>query len=300
MPDSTYFTPVTLAAPSLASLSAGARHDVARALEEDLGTGDLTASLISPTSVATAHIVAREAGVVCGRPWVDATLSAVSSDIDVQWLVAEGEFCQPDQVVVRLLGPARGLLNGERVALNFLQLLSGVASKTQTYCQAVVGSQVAIVDTRKTLPGLRMAQKYAVAVGGGVNHRIGLFDAILIKENHIAAAGGVREALAQAQLVAQADTTDTLKFVQIEVETLDQLALALQAGANMVLLDNMDLATLRQAVDMNGGRAVLEVSGGVTVERLAELAATGVNRISIGGLTKDVRAMDYSMRFQVT
>jgi nicotinate-nucleotide pyrophosphorylase (carboxylating) len=145
-----------------------------------------------------------------------------------------------------------------------------------------------------------MAQKYAVAVGGGVNHRIGLFDAILIKENHIAASGGVREALAQAQLVAQADTTDTLKFVQIEVETLDQLALALQAGANMVLLDNMDLATLRQAVDMNGGRAVLEVSGGVTVERLAELAATGVNRISIGGLTKDVRAMDYSMRFQVT
>ena len=287
MPDSTYFKPATLAAPSLASLSAGARHDVARALEEDLGTGDLTASLISPTSVATAHIVAREAGVVCGRPWVDATFSAVNSDIDVQWLVAEGETCHPDQVVVRLLGPARGLL-------------SGVASKTQTYCQAVVGSQVAIVDTRKTLPGLRMAQKYAVAVGGGVNHRIGLFDAILIKENHIAAAGGVREALAQAQLVAQADTTDTLKFVQIEVETLDQLALALQAGANMVLLDNMDLATLRQAVGMNGGRAVLEVSGGVTVERLAELAATGVNRISIGGLTKDVRAMDYSMRFQVT
>ena len=176
---------------------------------------------------------------------------------------------------------------------------SAVATKTQAYCQAVAGTNAAIVDTRKTLPGLRKAQKYAVAVGGGVNHRIGLFDAILIKENHIAAAGGVRQVLEQAHAVAQTPAASALKFVQIEVETLEQLHQALDAGANMVLLDNMDMASLRQAVVINAGRAVLEVSGGVTFERLVELASTGVDRISIGGLTKDVRATDYSMRFQV-
>lgn len=299
MSDSISFKPANLQAPSWAHLSHSAASDVALALAEDVGAGDLTASLIAPTSQASAHIVAREAAVVCGRPWVEAAFAAVSADISLQWQVQEGDACAPDQVVLRLQGPARALLTAERVALNFLQMQSAVATKTQAYCQAVAGTNAAIVDTRKTLPGLRMAQKYAVAVGGGVNHRIGLFDAILIKENHIAAAGGVRQVLEQAHAVAQTPAASALKFVQIEVETLEQLHQALDAGANMVLLDNMDMASLRQAVVINAGRAVLEVSGGVTFERLVELASTGVDRISIGGLTKDVRATDYSMRFQV-
>jgi nicotinate-nucleotide pyrophosphorylase (carboxylating) len=298
MSDFLSFKPADVTAPGLQDLSAGAAHDVAIALAEDVAQGDLTANLIDPATQAHARIVAREAAVVCGRPWVEAAFAAVDAAIELRWLVQEGAVCAADQVVLEMRGPARSLLTAERTALNFLQLLSAVATKTQTYCQAVAGSKAAIVDTRKTLPGLRMAQKYAVAVGGGVNHRIGLFDAILIKENHIAAAGGVYQALSQAHAVAQGPGGHALKFVQIEVETLAQLHQALDAGANMILLDNMSLDTLRQAVDINAGRAVLEVSGGVTFERLAALAATGVDRISIGGLTKDVVAVDYSMRFQ--
>ncbi|MDD2713895.1 MAG: carboxylating nicotinate-nucleotide diphosphorylase, partial [Simplicispira sp.] len=205
----------------------------------------------------------------------------------------EGERCAADQVVLEIEGNARALLSGERTALNFLQLLSGVATKTATYVAAVAGTQAHIVDTRKTLPGLRLAQKYAVRVGGGTNHRIGLHDAVLIKENHIAAAGGVTAVLRAAQAVAQ-----KAQFIEIEVETLAQLEEALDAGAQMVLLDNMAVSTLQEAVRLNAGRAVLEISGGVTLDGLRVLAETGVNRISIGGLTKDVKATDFSMRLQ--
>jgi nicotinate-nucleotide pyrophosphorylase (carboxylating) len=283
-----------------AGLAALARQDVALALAEDVGTGDLTARLIDRHRMASARIVAREAAVLCGSPWVAAALTALDPNVQMHWRVAEGQTCAPDQVVLELQGAARSLLTAERTALNFLQLLSGVASKTASYVAAVAGTQAKIVDTRKTLPGLRLAQKYAVRVGGGVNHRIGLFDAILIKENHIAAAGGVAQVLAQAKLHSSGAS-----FIEIEVETLEQLQEALLHGAGMVLLDNLDLPTLRAAVALNQqigsprsmGPAILEISGGVTLEGLRTLAETGVDRISIGTLTKDVRATDYSMRF---
>jgi nicotinate-nucleotide pyrophosphorylase (carboxylating) len=216
----------------------------------------------------------------------------VDPAISARWLIGEGDRCKPGDVVLELEGPARSLLTAERNSLNFLQLLSGVATKTAAYADAVRGTRAQVVDTRKTLPGLRMAQKYAVRVGGGTNHRIGLFDAVLIKENHIAAAGGVTQALEAARRVA-ADA----KFIEIEVETLAQLEEALGAGAKMVLLDNIDLPTLHEAVRINAGRAILEISGGVTLEGLRALAETGVDRISIGALTKDVKAIDFSMRF---
>ncbi|MBE7941396.1 MULTISPECIES: carboxylating nicotinate-nucleotide diphosphorylase [Ramlibacter] len=273
-------------------LAALAREDAARAFAEDVGAGDLTAGLIPADARATARILAREPAVICGRPWVEAALAQAAPGTTSRWQVGEGERCARDQVVLVLEGPARGLLTAERTVLNFLQLLSAVATKTASYVEAVKGTRAAIVDTRKTLPGLRMAQKYAVRTGGGVNHRIGLFDAVLIKENHIAAAGGVTAALRAA-----AQAAPRASFVQIEVETLAQLHEALAAGATMVLLDNMDLPTLNEAVRINAGRAVLEISGGVTLEGLRTLAETGVDRISIGGLTKDVKAIDFSMRF---
>lgn len=276
----------------LAALSANAAADAARALDEDVAGGDLTANLVDEQRRATARIIARERAVVCGRPWVSATLAQVHGGIGARWLCDEGAHCDADAAVLELEGPARALLTAERTALNFLQLLSAVATKTATYVEAVRGTRAQIVDTRKTLPGLRMAQKYAVRVGGGTNHRIGLFDAILIKENHIAAAGGVTAALAAAKRVAA-----SAKFIEIEVETLAQLEEALSAGAGMVLLDNMALGTLHEAVRLNRGRAVLEISGGVTLEGVRALAETGVDRISIGALTKDVKAIDYSMRF---
>ena len=273
-------------------LARSAEEDAARALREDIGTGDLTAALVDAGRQASARVVAREAAVICGRPWVDATLRQVDSAISARWLIGEGERCKPGDIVLELEGPARSLLTAERNALNFLQLLSAVATKTATYVEAVRGTRAQIVDTRKTLPGLRMAQKYAVRVGGGTNHRIGLFDAVLIKENHIAAAGGVTQALEAARRVAA-----QAQFIQIEVETLAQLKEALAAGAKMILLDNMDLPTLREAVGINAGRANLEISGGVTLDGLRALAETGVDRISSGGLTKDVKATDFSMRF---
>lgn len=270
-----------------------AADDVARAVAEDVGGGDLTAALVPEGRKVLARVIARERAVICGRPWVEATLRQLAPQARITWHVAEGQRCEADQTVLEIEGEARALLTVERTALNFLQLLSAVATKTATYVEAVRGTRAAIVDTRKTLPGLRLAQKYAVKVGGGVNHRIGLYDAVLIKENHIAAAGGVTPVLRAAmQVAAQAD------FVEIEVETLAQLQEALESGAKMVLLDNMDLATLREAVRLNAGRAILEISGGVTLERLHELADTGVDRISIGTLTKDVKATDFSMRFK--
>ena len=273
-------------------LAAGAPADAERALREDVGTGDLTASLVPAGTHASARVIAREPAVICGRPWADATLQQVDGAIEARWLRGEGERCERDDVVLELRGPARSLLTAERTVLNFLQLLSAVATKTAAYVEAVRGTRAQIVDIRKTLPGLRMAQKYAVRVGGGTNHRIGLFDAVVIKENHIAAAGGVRAVLEAAKRVAAG-----AKFVEIEVERIAQLEEALGAGATMILLDNMDLPTLREAVRVNAGRAVLEASGGVTLETVRALAETGVDRISIGALTKDVKAIDFSMRF---
>jgi nicotinate-nucleotide pyrophosphorylase (carboxylating) len=278
---------------SPAAIAQLARADADRALAEDVGDGDLTAALVPAQRRAQARVLARESAVICGAPWAEAALRQVEPGVQVQWLVAEGERCAPDQVVLQVEGSARALLTAERTALNFLQLLSAVATKTATYVEAVRGTRAQIVDTRKTLPGLRLAQKYAVKTGGGTNHRIGLYDAVLIKENHIAAAGGVTPVLQAAQRVAA-----QASFVEIEVETLAQLQEALAAGAKMVLLDNMDLATLREAVRINAGRAILEISGGVTLEGLRALAETGVDRISIGTLTKDVKATDFSMRLK--
>lgn len=270
-----------------------ARGDAARALAEDVGEGDLTAGLVDPSRRAQARVLARESAVVCGAPWAEAALRQVDPDARIEWLVPEGQRCAADQVVLQVEGSARALLTAERTALNFLQLLSAVATKTAAYVDAVRGTRARIVDTRKTLPGLRLAQKYAVRTGGGVNHRIGLYDAVLIKENHIAAAGGVTPVLQAAQRIAA-----QASFIEIEVETLEQLQEALAAGAKMVLLDNMDLDMLREAVRINAGRAILEISGGVTLERLRALAETGVDRISIGTLTKDVKATDFSMRLK--
>lgn len=274
-------------------LAAQVAADVQRALQEDVGAGDLTAALVPAGQRVQARILARESAVICGAPWAEAALRALDPAVQLTWHVPEGQRCAPDQVVLEMTGDARALLSAERTALNFLQLLSGVATKTATYVEAVRGTRAAIVDTRKTIPGLRLAQKYAVAVGGGVNHRIGLYDAVLIKENHIAAAGGVTPVLRAAQAVA-----GQASFIEIEVETLAQLQEALDAGARMVLLDNMPLEDLRQAVQINAGRAILEISGGVTLEGVRTLAETGVDRISIGALTKDVKATDFSMRVQ--
>jgi nicotinate-nucleotide pyrophosphorylase (carboxylating) len=278
---------------SAAALAELARADAARALAEDVGAGDLTAALVPAQRRARARVLARQAAVICGRPWVDATVQQVEPSAVLHWLVPEGQRTMADQVVLEIEGSARALLTAERTALNFLQLLSAVATQTAVYVDAVRGTRAKIVDTRKTLPGLRLAQKYAVRTGGGSNHRIGLFDAVLIKENHIAAAGGVTQVLkAAAQVAARA------QFVQIEVETLAQLEEALAAGADMILLDNMALPTLREAVRITDRRAVLEISGGVTLDSVRALAETGVDRISIGALTKDIKAVDFSMRLK--
>jgi nicotinate-nucleotide pyrophosphorylase (carboxylating) len=301
---STTATPAAAAVPAVSidwrnaeALAALARADVSRALQEDVGTGDLTAALVDPTRRVRARVLAREAAVICGAPWVNATVAALDPSASCHWAVAEGQRCQPDQTVLTIEGQARALLSAERTALNFLQTLSAVATKTALYAEVVAGTRARIVDTRKTLPGLRLAQKYAVWVAGGVNHRIGLYDAVLIKENHIAAAGGVGAVLRRVQ-----ETAPQALFVEIEVETLEQLQEALDAGARMLLLDNMPLPMLQRAVAMNAAHAhpaVLEISGGVTLEGLRALAETGVDRISVGALTKDVKAIDFSMRMEL-
>jgi nicotinate-nucleotide pyrophosphorylase (carboxylating) len=278
---------------SAESVAELARGDAARALMEDVGGGDLTAGLVDPQRRAVARVLAREVAVICGSPWVEAAVRQIDPAAQVRWLVSEGATTAADQVVLEIEGSARGLLTAERTALNFLQLLSAVATKTAKYVDAVRGTRAQIVDTRKTLPGLRLAQKYAVRVGGGTNHRIGLYDAVLIKENHIAAAGGVTQVLRAAERVAA-----SASFVEIEVETLAQLEEALAAGARMILLDNMDIPTLEQAVRINKDLAILEISGGVTMDSVRALAETGVDRISIGALTKDVKAIDFSMRLK--
>lgn len=264
---------------------------VRRVLEEDVGGGDLTAALIPETAEATARIISREAAVLCGQDWVNAVFTAVDDRIRIDWLAADGDRVEPDQPLCRLQGPARGLLTGERAALNLLQTLSGTATLARRYADAVAGLPVRLLDTRKTLPGLRHAQKYAVRCGGCHNHRLGLYDGILIKENHIAAAGSIAAAIGQARRLHHSLP------VEIEVEDLDQLEAAITAGADIVLLDNFDLARLREAVKLNLGRVQLEASGGVNLETVRAIAETGVDRISVGNLTKDVRAVDLSMRF---
>lgn len=269
--------------------------DVRRALAEDLGAGDLSAHVVPPDALAIATITAREPAMLCGRPWVEAALRELDPHAELGWRVGEGGWFQAGEVLAELRGAVRALLGVERTALNFLQMLSGVATRTARHVAAIAGTRASIVDTRKTLPGLRHAQKYAVRVGGGLNHRAGLFDAVLLKENHIAAAGGVRRALEAARaMAAQA------AFIQVEVETLAQLDEALAAGARMVLLDNMDLPLLRAAVQRNRGRAVLEASGGIGLEGLREIALTGVDRISVGALTKHLQAVDLSLRLRIT
>jgi nicotinate-nucleotide pyrophosphorylase (carboxylating) len=270
-------------------------RNVRDALAEDIGRCDWTALLVPPNRRVQAHVVAKERAVLCGRRWFDHCIHALDAGASVQWLAAEGGPVDAGLEVCRIECDARALLSAERAALNFLQMLSGVATTTRRYVDAIAGLSpnprgCVILDTRKTLPGLRQAQKYAVRIGGGHNQRLALWHGILIKENHIAAAGGVAAALAAAR------TLDAGVEIQIEVETLAQLQEALAGGAKSVLLDNFDLARMREAVTLAGGRAALEVSGGVELHQLAAIAATGVDRISVGKLTKDVRAIDYSMR----
>lgn len=266
--------------------------DVRRALEEDVGKGDLTAALVPVGQAAHARIFCRESAVVCGSPWVMQVLRQIAPSATAVWHVADGQRCEANQDVVEISGAARELLTAERTCLNFLQTLSAVATKTARYVTAVAGTGASILDTRKTIPGLRVAEKYAVRCGGGVNHRMGLYDAILIKENHIAAAGGLTAAYRAALGIAQAAS-----FIQVEVETLEQLEEAVMAGVPMVLLDNMPIDHIRRAVKIADGRCSLEISGGVRFNKLRELAETGVDRISVGSLVKDIRAIDFSMRF---
>ena len=266
--------------------------DVSAALHEDLGNGDLTAQLIPEHTPAQATVITRQNMVLCGTQWFESCFHTLDTNCEILWQLREGEVAEANQTLCEIHGEARALLTAERTALNFLQTFSATATLTRFYVDTVAGLKVKIMDTRKTLPGLRMAQKYAVKVGGGHNQRIGLFDGILIKENHILAAGGIRPALEAAYRLAPPEAT-----IQIEVENLDELREALDAGAKLILLDNFDLEAMRAAVTLNAGRAELEASGGVNLQSVRAIAETGVDRISIGGLTKDVRAVDLSMRF---
>lgn len=263
-----------------------------RALTEDIGTGDLTAALISPNAVAKAEVISREAAVLCGTAWFEAVLHELDAAAVVAWQAADGEAVAPDQIVCTVQGSVRALLSGERTALNFLQTLSGTATLARRYADAVRGTGVKVLDTRKTLPGLRRAQKYAVACGGCHNHRMGLYDGVLIKENHIRAAGSLTAALRAAQISAPRDI-----LVEAEVRNPAELGEALHAGARRILLDNFTLPDLKAAVRETGRRALLEVSGGVTLENIRAIAETGVDFISVGALTKNVQAVDLSMRF---
>jgi nicotinate-nucleotide pyrophosphorylase (carboxylating) len=264
--------------------------NVRAALEEDIGDGDITAALIAPETTAEARIITRENGVLCGRAWVDGVFEMLDPAVALDWQAADGADIGAGDTLFTLSGSARSLLSGERCALNFLQLLSGTATTCRHYADRVAGTGVKLLDTRKTIPGLRRAQKYAVACGGCHNHRIGLFDAFLIKENHIHASGGI------AQAVGAARRASPGKLVEVEVENLDELQQAIDAGCDRVMLDNFSLEQMAQAVRLTGGRVELEASGNVTEETLLPIAETGVDYISIGALTKDCRALDLSMR----
>jgi len=274
-------------------LASAIERNVAAALAEDVGAGDLTAPLTPADRTARAFVLCRKDAVLCGQPWFDACVRKLDARATVTWLIPEGTHTTANSRVCEVQGAARALLTAERSALNFLQLLTAVATEARRYVDAVAGTRAKIVDTRKTLPGLRLAQKYAVRTGGAGNHRVGLYDAMLIKENHISAAGGITQALAIAGRHLPADA-----WIQIEVETHEQLREALAAGAKMILLDNMNTDQMREAVKIAAGRAELEASGGITLDNVRAIAETGVDRISIGSLTKDIKAADFSMRFE--
>lgn len=266
------------------------KRDVAAALREDVGPGDITAALIPPCTQAVAQVATRDRGVFCGRPWVEETCRQVQPNIRLNWRVADGQDVSPGDVLVELSGPARALLTIERTAVNFMQLLSATATRSRQFVLAVADTAAVILDTRKTLPGLRAAQKYAVRVGGARNHRLGLFDAYLLKENHIAAAGSITAAVRQARRL------NPDKPIQVEVENEAQLAEAIDASADRVLLDNFSLQALRAAVEQADGRVPLEASGGITLDTVATVAQTGVDYISVGKLTKNVDPLDLTMR----
>ncbi len=270
---------------------------VSTALREDVGDGDLTASLIDADAIVGATIIARESLILAGEPWVDEVFSQLDENIIIDWYIGDGQSAEADDVICKLVGPARALLTGERTALNFLQTLSAVATTTARYVEAVAGTGTRVLDTRKTLPGLRLAQKYAVTCGGGVNHRVGLFDAILIKENHIKGAGSITAALQRAQ------DLDAGVMIEVEVESQEELLEALQSGATRILLDNFTLDELQLAVETNRSfgyvAAELEASGNVTLESIRSIAETGVDYISVGALTKNVDAIDFSMLFRI-
>ena len=272
------------------------RANVQRALQEDVGSGDLTASLIPVDRTLQATVISRENAVLCGAQWFEACFQSLDPASMIEWFAKDGDGVQAGQTLCAIRGNARALLTAERSALNFLQLLSAVATQTKRFADAIAGTGAVIVDTRKTLPGLRLAQKYAVTCGGGMNHRIGLYDGILIKENHIIAAGGIRPALKQALEIAPAGV-----FVQIEVESLQELQEALASGGRMVLLDNFALDQLADAVTLTcrqtGDAVILEASGNITLDNVRQVAETGVDRISVGSLTKNIQAIDLSLRF---
>lgn len=269
------------------------RTQVQAALDEDIGSGDLTAMLVPEGQTVQATIIAREPAIVCGKNWATACFKLVDHDVEIMWLVDDGDRVNPDQILCKIVGPARALLSAERCALNFLQTLSSTATETRKYVDTIAGTNAQILDTRKTIPFLRLAQKYAVTVGGGHNQRLALYDGILIKENHITAAGGIE------QVMQQAFALNTNKNIQIEVENLEQLAQALAANAENILLDNFSNQLLREAVKLNqesSRKAILEASGNITLSNVREVALTGVDRISIGALTKNIKAIDLSMR----
>ena len=269
------------------------RTQVKAALEEDVGAGDLTASLVPAKQLVKAKIIVRESAVICGIPWVQACFNQIDVSVKINWQVVEGDRVEANQTLCEITGPARALLTAERCALNFLQTLSATATETRKYVDAIAGTQSQILDTRKTIPNLRLAQKYAVTIGGGQNQRLALYDGILIKENHIAAAGSINAVLAQAYAL------NSGKSIQIEVENMLQLKEALEAGATSILLDNFNTERLVEAVNFNlqsGKRAVLEASGGIGLKNIREIALTGVDRISIGAITKNIQAIDLSMR----
>jgi len=278
------------------TLSSSMAHTIADnvrcALQEDIGQGDLTAQLIDESTMAAAHIISRQHAIICGSAWVDEVFRQLDPRVTLSWQVVDGASIQANQVICKLSGPARALLSGERTALNFLQTLSATATRAHQYALAVTGTNAIVLDTRKTIPGLRLAQKYAVTCGGCSNHRMGLYDGVLIKENHIEAAGSLENALAHISKHSEQ------VLVEVEVETLEQIPRAIAAGARRLLLDNMSIEQLQQAVQLAAGQARLEASGGVTLDNIRDIAATGVDFISVGDITKDIDAIDLSMRFE--
>lgn len=272
---------------------AAVRRDVIRALEEDLGSGDVTADLLPASRLAHARVITRESAVLCGQDWFDTCFRVLDSAVTIEWLAEEGSRVSPGQLLCRVHGPVRALVSAERSALNFLQTLSATATTTAAHVEAIRGTRATILDTRKTLPGLRLAQKYAVRTGGGMNHRMGLYDAILIKENHIAAAGSL------AAAVGRARNLHPSIMVEVEVENFSELREALAVGVDRIMLDEFELDELVRAVSEVDGRVPLEVSGGVEMERVRAIAETGVDFISIGALTKHIRAIDLSLRIEL-